>query len=360
MSSPAVQYTSVTPPAYPDVFRNGIRHPELWLWDSWITRDQNTVHLFCLALNRIDTEGRATIPANFNDYPFHFRHFSSHDDGDSWTDLGPALHPKNVADRSDSHNVWSGSVYRMPSGQTLYGITGLDAPCKNRPYVQSIMLAEGGLNGPDSFPNAAQSHPVRDRTLIVAAGYYLPDAQDIGHIDGEAGGPILSWRDPFIFAGADGALRAIWSAKIGSDKPALAHARITGSPGHWGLGLCPPITLPDAHEFTQAEVPKLCRDEENGDWLLMISSCNRRHESQPDSAVNKHLRLYRSAALSAPWTPAFKHGSIIPDTDTLFGASFFDASATHGSVRILAPRWAAAGPRNQMSIAPIQTIRVTD
>lgn len=360
MTSPAIQRAVETPQASQTIFLNGIRHPELWLWDSWVTREQNKVHLFCLALNRMDTEKHVTGPSNFNDYPFHFRHFQSRDDGDSWADLGPALRPKNMPDRSDSHNVWSGSVHRMSSTQALYGITGLDAPGRNRPYVQSIVLADGGFDGPNSFPNGAHSHPVRDRQLIVALGYYLPKAAEIGHIDGEAGGPILSWRDPFIFADQEGSLHALWSAKTDFDTPALAHGQISGAPGDWRLDLCPPITLPDADAFTQAEVPKICRDEDSGDWLLMISSCNRRHESQPDSAVSKHLRLYRSSDIDGPWTPAFRQGSIIPGTETLFGASFFDTSAKGGTIRILAPYWAAAGPHNQMSIAPIQTIRVTD
>lgn len=339
-------------------FINSILHPALWLWDSWVVRVDKTIHLYCLGLGRINAEGRAITPIEFNDYPFHFRHFTSTDEGHTWLDRGAVLHPGNLLDDADSANVWSGSVHHLPSGEILFGYTGIDHPSSSRHFVQTINFARGTSDGPTTFPKEAHCHPVRDRDAIMEAGYYLPEADLIGHNDGEGNGPILGWRDPFIFETPDGVLRAFWSAKIAPRTPAVAHAILNKNGHHWTLQLQPPIRLPDDGEYTQAEVPKLCLDAQTGEFLMMISSCNRLHEQQPDKEISKGLRLYRAKKVEGPWEAEFDQGSLIHDIDHLFGASFLDLEFTGESLRIIAPYTIKATGRLPMSFAPIQTVKI--
>lgn len=345
----------IIPPPHPAPFTNGIQHPDLWLWDSWVVRQDGGLHLYCLALSRVDESGAPIALPEFNDHRFHYRHFVSHDDGASWRDRGAVLSPGNIEDRSDARNVWSGGVHALPSGRILFGYTGIAKAAPDHPYLQTITFAKGGLDGPDTFPSAAHSHPMRDREAIIAAGYYLPN-RGIGHRDGEDGGPILAWRDPFMFESA-GTLHAVWSAKVAASIPAVAHATLKQTGTGLSLDLLPPIRLPDDAEYTQAEVPKICRDADTGDWLMMVSACNRVHESQPDSDVWKELRLYRSAHINGPWQAAFPSGATIPGTDTLFGASFLDRETQGSIVRLISPYWAAGGER-AMSFAPVMEVRL--
>ena len=345
------------PPAHGERFIGAIRHPALWLWDSWVMRVDERLHLYCLALSRVTDDGEPITPDQFNDYGFHYRHFVSSDDGESWRDQGAVLHPGNLADESDNGNVWSGGVHPLGNSRVLFGYTGIEHASARRQFIQSPTFATGGLSGPTHFPAAAQSHPVRDRTRITEAGYYLPESETVGSNDGEEDGPILAWRDPFIFED-HGTLRAVWSAKVGPREPCVAHAVLSESGGEWTTDLQPPIRLPDAADYTQAEVPKLCWDEDDGSWLMMISACDRLHERQPDHEITKSLRLYHAPSVDGPWEPAFAHGSVIRGVDHLFGASFADRTTTGGSIRLIAPYTVKIGLERAMSFAPIQTIKL--
>lgn len=346
------------PASHPEVFTNGILHPELWLWDSWIVRVDETLHLYCLGLARKNVDGDAITPFEFNDYPFHFRHFTSADEGESWADRGTVLSPGNLKDGADSANVWSGSVHRLPSGEILYGYTGIDHPSSCRHFVQTINFAIGQSNGPKIFPTSSQVHPIRDHSAIKEAGYYLPEIERVGHNDGEENGPILGWRDPYIFETGDGVLHALWSAKVGPRTPAVAHAILEQDGDQWRAELQAPIRLPDETEYTQAEVPKLSFDAKTNDFLMMISSCDRIHEQQNDEEVSKGLRLYRAKNIRGPWRAEFEHGSLIHGLDHLFGASFLDLKITGEKVRIVAPYTVKAKGRLPMSFAPIQKINL--
>lgn len=345
------------PAPYSKPFMGGIRHPLLWLWDSWVYREKQALHLYCLALARQDQSGNPIMPHQFNDYPFHYRHFVSTDDGQSWHDQGAALMPGSIQDGSDAGNVWSGGVHPLPNGQVLFAYTGISHASSRRQFVQSIIISEGDASGPDTFPTKAQSHPIRDREAILAAGYYLPDEEQIGSNDGEDGGPILAWRDPHIFEDASGTLHCLWSAKVGPTEPAVAHAILEKQDQTWVTHLQPPILLPDADEYTQSEVPKICRNAVTGELLMMISSCDRISEQQPDSEITKNLRLYQGQTIRGPWESVFEHGSIIQGIDHHFGASFIDPVAEHGTLRLVSPYTVKAG-ECAMTFAPIRTIRL--
>ncbi|WP_308910437.1 hypothetical protein [Pseudokordiimonas caeni] len=351
MTSPF--YVDIPPPS-PTIFVNGICHPNLWLWDSWTAHDQSSLHLYCLALNRQACDGSAILPGDRNNYPFHIRHFLSEDDGISWRDLGVVAKPGGAADGADGRNVWSGSVLRSHSGAWLYGYTGLRVKTDERQFLQTICIADGTTpNAISGWSREALSCPLRDYDSILAAGYYLGAKDKLGSNAGEAGGPILAWRDPFLFYDKSGILNAVWAAKLGPTKPAVARATIRETEDGFVIDrLFPPIALPDAADFTQAEVPKIYLDAASGLYLMLISACDRLYEGQPNAEVTMEMRLYKSHDLEGPWQPYGGEGSRLPELRDLFGASIISRGFSPEELVFLGPYTENAGPLKQLSFAP--------
>ena len=313
-------------------------------------------HLFCLALARRDHDGTQIKPGQRNEYKFHFRHFTSNDHGASWTDKGVALKPGNIADKNDAGNIWSGGVIPLEDGRILHGFTGIADNSKDHPFIQSVNFALGTKDGPVSFADSAASHPVRDRKHITDVGYYLPSEDIIGHKDGDEDGPITAWRDPYFFKTETGDIFAFWSAKISPRVPAVAWGKISIQGDKVSLDLLPPITLPDSNEYTQAEVPKVCKNSVTGTYYMMISSCDRLNEKQPDSDVSKQLRIYKSDALNGPWKPYREHSNVLQNEEFLFGASFIDMHPSNETVSIIAPITEKASRKLELTFAPVKSI----
>lgn len=336
-------------------FENGIAHPDLWLWDSWTAAMDGRIHLYCLALSRRDADGQPISQAERNNYPFHIRHFTSRDGGTSWYDEGGFLEPQTSGDRAFARSVWSGCMLARADGDWLCGFTGLREVTPERPFLQTICLGEsrGGYTL-DTPPSTALSCPIRDYEAIRDAGYYLPEADRLGSAEGEDGGPILAWRDPFIVAGPAGTLEVFWSAKIAPARSAVAHATVARKGDSYMVQtLHAPMTLPDDAAFTQAEVPKLYFDAAQKTWYLLISACDRLSEDQPADEVKKELRLYKSQSMRGPWTGAFAGGaSRIPDTDLLFGASILSANFSSGHFTLIGPYTEYAPEDQQLTFAP--------
>ena len=349
------------PPPTTDRFENGIAHPSLWLWDSWTTELDGILHLHCLALSRTDTEGNPIDPSSRNDYPFHIRRFESSDNGKSWYDMGAFLQPRNQGDGSFARNIWSGGILARASEPWVVGFTGIRQMSENHPFLQTICMALSG-NGKalDALPSAALSCPVRDYEQIRAAGYYLPHRADLGAAEGEEGGPILAWRDPFILASGKDRFEVFWSAKVAAARPAVAHATVRLEGQAFRIEtLHAPILLPDDSQFTQAEVPKVYRHAETGACYLLISACDRMNEDQPAEEVTKQLRLYRSSSIRGPWVPAFGNaGSAIPDTENLFGGSILRIDFDAGQLRLIAPYSEYASNDAQLSFAAAKSVPV--
>ena len=356
----ANQKPTPVPPPSTQKFENGISHPELWLWDSWTAEAEGITHLYCLALSRIDSAGDAVIPENRNDYPFHIRHFSSGDDGRSWTDEGVFFEPSDAGDGAFARNVWSGGVLARNGSEWIAGFTGLRKAGTEQPFLQSICIGRSeNANSLDAGAIVSLSCPHRDYDLIRAAGYYLPARETLGAYEGEEGGPILAWRDPFILDSGDRKLEVFWSAKVAPARPAVAHATVRQMADGFQIEkLHPPMTLPDDHAFTQAEVPKICRSAA-GDYFLMISACDRLNEAQPAHEVSKVLRLYKSGSIRGPWKPAYSNGaSQIPGTDHLFGASFLREDSMASQFHLLAPYSEYESAGKQLTFAPVKIIDV--
>lgn len=343
------------PPAHRGVFSGGINHPDLWLWDSWTLDDSDGhLHLYCLALAKTHSDGTAITPPQRNDYTFHVRRFTSDDAGHSWSDKGTVMQHGQMRDGADARNVWSGSVLRLDKETVAFGFTGIRDCGTDRRFLQTICIALGASpEAPTQWPDAALSCPFRDYDAIVSAGFYLGPRETLGSNQGEEGGPIMAWRDPFLFKEADGALYAVWSAKLSPTVPAVALARLKREGSTLRVAqLYPPVELPDAQSMTQAEVPKLYRDAASGDYLLMVSACDRRFEGQPDRELTHIHRLYRSAALTGPWRPVSAAGSALPGLEGLFGASLIDIDLAQGVLTVLGPYTENAGPERQLRFAP--------
>lgn len=349
------------PPPAPGLFRHGINHPELWLWDAWTVSSADTLTLFSLSLARQNMKGAAIAPGARNDYPFHVRRFTSRDGGDSWRDHGAFLSPSAAAGGVMAHNVWSGSAV-MSEGQLLFGFTGIRRPAAGRSFLQSICVVPvASCDGlPDPSATILISDPEADYQEIVDAGYYLGPRAMLGDDRGEEGGPILAWRDPFLLAKADGDVEAFWAAKTAPTAPAIAHARLSMHHGTLRCRLLPPILLPDSDAFTQAELPKVYRDPAGEGYLMLISACNRLREDQPDDEVSKEMRLYRAAATDGPWHPYRGDDSVIPGIAHLFGGAFAPMVRGARMATLIAPYTEMASPDKQLTFAPPVTIALSE
>lgn len=350
------------PPPSSLAFQGEIRHPDLWLWDSWVVAGEDVADLYCLALSRRTAEGAPIAPRDRNDYAFHVRRFRTSDGGRSWRDLGFVIGPASVGDGAFARNVWSGSALDLPDGRRLHALTGVREAGPGRSFLQTLFLAVApSADGAPAPAAEALLCPERDYDRIRAAGYYLGDRARLGADDGEEGGPILAWRDPFLFEGADGALEMVWSAKAGPRTPAVGRATLIERGGVWAVGaLHPPASLPDAAAMTQAEVPKIYHDERAGRFYLLISGGDRTHEGQPDGEVSKRLQLYVAGAVSGPWRPWRDEDSRLPDLDHVFGASLLHADFDAGVLTLICPITEQADPARQLTIGPVRTLTVAE
>lgn len=341
------------PPPSEMLFDHGIKHPDLWLWDAWTLAAGDRLDLFTLALARRNIEGKSITPGERNDYPFHIRRFISKDQGRSWRDCGAYLKPSSAGGGVMAHNVWSGSA-ALFGNEVLFGLTGVRQASPGRSFLQSICLIRASIDGapPDPEDVVVISDPEADYDAIRAKGYYLGPRDSLGDNAGEAGGPILAWRDPFFLVRDDGVIDAFWAAKTGPASPAVAQARLTPRPrAGFDVELLEPLTLPDGDEYAQAEVPKVYRTRANG-YLMLLSACNRLREDQPDAEIVKELRLYRSGAPEGPWRPYRDDGSVIPRVENLFGGSFTAINEATGVATLVAPYTEMTGPGLRLTFAP--------
>lgn len=342
------------PPPDPRPFTPGIAHPDLYLWDAWsYVEAGGAIHLYSLATGRRLADGSPLAAGDRNSVPFHIRHFLSRDDGLSWTDQGCLIEPRRGAGLADSLTLWSGGIEPLEDGWKLLAYTGLHDFGPERPFAQNIMLALSDGYTVAHRPEAPVLCPVRDWQAITDAGYYLPDPAEIGHRDGEGGGPILAWRDPFPLIDADGRIHLFWSAKTAPRRAAMGHAIIRRDGTGFELEtLLPPVTVPDEQEFTQFELPKVYVDDRDGSAWLVASTCSRLYEKQPDAEVDKTIRVYRAGSIDGPWQPWGPEGSAVPGLGTLFGMTVLRPDFTRNRFLCMSPHTDAAGEAEGLTFAP--------
>ena len=334
------------PPAFEHLFKGAIRHPGLYLWDAWSYVDGSTIHLYCLAVNRMKPDGSPMTPFERNDYPFHVRHFTSSDDGKSWRDQGCFQKPGVALGKQDERNIWSGSIEPLSCGQKLVSYTGIYEMGGQRNFLQNIALAYSadGYQA-DRFDDSPLCCPVRDRELILARGYYLDRAEKLGHDDGEEGGPVMTWRDPFIVYDQQEQMNLLWSAKSAPTRGVIAHAVLSKTAeGFVVETLLPPIELPDSQEYTQAELPKVYFDPDKQCYYLIVSTCNRLFEGQQDIDVDKTIRLYKSDSVRGPWHSLNERGSRVKGAGGLFGMTVLKTDFENNRMLCMSPYTDAFDP----------------
>jgi hypothetical protein len=340
----------------------GIRHPQLYLWDSWSFSEGGCIHLYCLAVNRVKDDGEPLLPQHRNDFQFHIRHFESLDGGDSWRDKGVFQRAALAADGHDARNVWSGSIMQLADSRVLAAYTGLQELGEQRPFVQSLavgLCADGNV-----FTEGGGQLllcPVRDHEQIAAAGYFMAVDDQLGSVDGEEGGPILAWRDPFCFSDAAGQLYMAWAAKVSAKRSAMGLASIRLD----DAGVCqletlfPPVVLPDDDEYTQLELPKIYFDSVKRRYLLIAASSTRQTEGQSDDEVSKCIRLYVADSLTGPWLSGGTETSVIAGLDALFGLAVIEADYSAQRLRCMVPYTEVASAELALSFSAVRELDIS-
>lgn len=163
----------------------------------------------------------------------------------------------------------------------------------------------------------------------------------------------MAWRDPFLFIDSDQRINAFWSAKSGPGIGVIAQGLIAPSDGENSYSLetlYPPMSLPDGESFTQAELPKVYFDEIQGIYYLIVSSCNRHFEGQPDSEVDKTIRLYKSGSIRGPWQIAVGDDSAIKGAEGLFGMTVLEPDFANDRLLCISPRTGSDDPTAAFTI----------
>jgi len=341
-----------------ELFESGISHSELYLWDVWSSQESNEVHLYCLAVSRKDVQGKVIPPELRNHTSFHIRHFLSKNAGQSWSDKGCYQKPRDKTEGFDSRSIWSGSILPLRDGRQLTAYTGIRKQSDTLLFQQSLALSLSD-DWQCVTPNTQHvvSDPLLDWEAITKLGYFLGELSLLGHKDGEADGPILAWRDPFLL-NHEGQIHMYWSAKMAARTPALGHALLTESEsGYTVEKMYPPVAMPDGGEYTQLELPKIYHDDVNDRFLLLVSSCNRLHERQSDEEADKRMRLYQSESPDGPWHEFGHHGSTLDlAEENMFGVSIVDADFDAQILQYVAPYTAEAGPDKFLTLSKTHSL----
>lgn len=347
----------------PSLFSNGIAHPDYFLWDAWSCHFQGMLHLYCLALPRRSSSGKAIHPDERNNYKFHVHHFSSTDGGLTWLDCGVFQTPGVATDGHDSRNVWSGSVYVDNQEELWAGYTGIEHPTIDRPFVQNMALTKAHssscLEGANRY---LVSSVMRDYASILEAGYYLDARDSLGLASGESDGCILAWRDPFLFDN-DGKHYMVFAAKAAKAslaKPAMGLALWNRDNPENGLTLLPPVELPDDHSFTQLEVPKIYPIKGNKQFLLVCATTDRVSEEQPGEEVAMAIRIYFSESIAGPWRSAGTKTSVLGNCQHLFGATVLEIDEQAGKITLMAPYTTAPQDERDLTFAPRFSIAIDE
>ena len=340
------------PPPHNLKFENGICHPALYLWDAWSYMEGDVLHLYCLAVSRLKTDGTPLQPIERNEFPFHIRHFTSENDGRSWKDEGCFFKTELWSEKFNFYSIWSGSIEALPSGEKLIAFTALEKVDQDHNFLQNIAIAisdDGYVL--DQIIDIALSSPLRDWKEITKKGYYLDVPEKLGSNAGEGGGPILAWRDPFIFLDKDKKVNLFWAGKISPTKSALVRAELKKDGELYKIAkLFAPMTVPDGNEFTQLELPKVLYDAEKGMHYLIISSCNRLYEGQSDQEVDKGVRVYQSNSIEGQWKSL---GDKILGSENLFGPTVLKTDFKNNRLLCIAPYTDAAEKNLSLTFSPV-------
>lgn len=345
-------------------FVGKIIHPELYLWDCWSYKNQAEIHIFTLAIHRYEDSGALTDQQGRTLRELHVRHFVSQDGGDSWKDKGCFASPSALLSAEqrqtayDGHSIWSGSMLMLEDERKIFAYTGIKSAGPNYPFIQSLALIESPSGQRlDPTTRTLLSSSLEDWQSIRDLGYFLDDKEKLGDKEGEQNGPILAWRDPFMVHHQD-QVHVFWCAKSSSHCSALAHATLVETEQGFEFDkISPPMLLPDSEQYTQLEVPKVIYDNIANRFYLIIGTCDRVSESQPDQEVTKQVRMYQAESIYGPWREAGHVGSVLElALDNVFGIEVIDADFANGELYYMAPLTELADGENSLSISGKHTL----
>lgn len=233
------------------------------------------------------------------------------------------------------YTIWSGSIEPLADSRKLVAFTALERSDHKHNFIQNIALAiSKDGNSVDEVIYPTLSSPRKDWEMITKKGYYLSSIEKLGSDSGEERGPILAWRDPFIFKNADGKTNLFWAGKVAPKRSALVRAELEYNGTSFSLKkLYPPVTVSDGDDFTQLELPKVIHDPKGGWYYLIISTCNRIYEGQLDEEVEKQVRVYKSKSLDEQWQLM---GKILKD-ENLFGPTVLSTDFKNNRLLCIAP-----------------------
>lgn len=333
----------------------GIHHPECYLWDAWSCDLGDAIYLFTLAVNRKSANGDYAPPSCRASSRFHIRQFVSNDGGITWEDLGAFQTAGTTGDGHDARNIWSGSVLSRDGDQALWAAyTAIHEVDDTHPFVQCLAVGRGTAG--ETFEVGSGQVllcPVTDRERIESAGYFIDRTAGVGNVRGEAGGPIIAWRDPFLFRDFDGLLHMAWAAKREGGEPAMGLATLREEDGRLVVAnLFPPVALPDVAEFTQFEIPKIYLDPANSSYILVAATTDRRSETQDGSDINAAVRIYHAHSCTGPWLTGGTDSSVLAEAENYFGMTVLRANADDELFVAVAPLTDQAGAVDALTVSP--------
>ncbi len=316
-----------------------IQSPDFYVWDNWgfLAQDGRT-HIYAQYCPK------ASCPTPEDRYwQAEIHHFYSDDSGETWFDGGTALAINPDPNSFDAYVIWSGSALPLDDGRILMAYTGLKAPepdsvpAGRRFAQQSIGLAVSDDGG---FTFSRQGKPLVSAVLhydeLRQLGYYFGPKETLGLID-DPDGTFMTLRDPFLML-EDGILHIFFGAKKsilidGQEKirNAIGHACITDHGRLDQRVICRPISFSDESDFNQCELPNVFKRGEY--YYLIVSATLLHYIGEPDTDVDKTVRIYRSKAIDSGWEPFGADGSHIileNKRDHLYGLNIlYDASESN-------------------------------
>ena len=298
-----------------------INHPKYHLWDNWGFEEDGIIHVYSLAADK-------SLRAGERHFSAHWRHFISKTNGQSWEDLGSVVRPSGKKRDFLGKSIWSGSVTKMKNGTYWAAITGVE---EGSDVLQTISI--GISHDAHSFRLANPAKPLLDhrinRNRWKNLGYYISKVDDVGKLKGEPDNTIQALRDPFIFQASDGSAHIFWASKMVSEsgriKPAIGHLKISDLNKPDKFELQKAISIPDDKSFTELELPNVV-EMENGKIAWVISTTNRKDQSQSIKDIIQDSRIYYSDSIGSPLRTEGKNIILEGQKSKLYGINFVQGS----------------------------------
>lgn len=305
-----------------------IKSEDFYIWDNWGYMDDKRLHIhaqYCEKSKCKNPEDRY--------WNVRIEHFISDDYGETFEHIGTAIDVSSDKNLFDAYNIWSGCAVKTEKQKVLTLYTGLKygdhTLASERKYaLQSIGMA---LSTDDGITFQKVSEPLicpnRDYDKMNNLGYYLGPQETLGMID-DPDGTFMCLRDPEVFI-QEGIIHLIFGCKVRTSingklviKNGVGHGILHKIDSIESFELLPPIFVSNEMDYNQLELPGMIYYKRS--YYLIISTTKLDYIGQPDTEVDKTVRMYKTSNLvdRDAWQPYGKNGRhIILDTkkDQLYG-----------------------------------------